>query len=151
DQFFIPLSIYYQNNMVNLVGLLDTGNSLTDPFTKVPGIVVNLDDILSLFPLNIREELRKTGEDYIAIIDILNNAGLGDRVRILPFSDLGKENGIIPGFRPDFIELYYKEKTFRRRKCVIAVSRRKLDLNNEYQALIHPQLINTDSISNQAQ
>ncbi|MFP4661151.1 MAG: sigma-E processing peptidase SpoIIGA [Halanaerobiales bacterium] len=146
EQFFIPLKIYYRNNIAELIGLLDTGNSLTDPFTRAPVVVANLDDILPLFPSDIQEGLIRSGEDYLTAIDILNKAGLGDRVRILPFSDLGQENGIIPGFRPDLIELQYKERVLKIKKCIIAISRRKLDLEDEYQALIHPQLVGDDGI-----
>ncbi len=146
EEFYLPVKIYYLDIVVNIIGLLDTGNSLTDPFTKAPVIVVNLEDIISLFSEKIQEELWSCGEDYIKAIEVFNSHGLGQRIRILPFSDLGKENGMILGFRPDFIELEYQGRILKVKKCILALSRRRLDVDNEYQALIHPQLINSNEI-----
>ena len=146
EEFYIPVKIYYQENQVNIIGLIDTGNSLTDPFTKAPVIVVDLKEILSLFSEKIQEELWSCGEEYIKSIDVFNSHGLGQRIRIIPFSDIGKENGIILGFRPDVIELKYQDKVLRIKKCILALSRRRLDVDNEYQALIHPQLVVSNEI-----
>ncbi len=146
EQFYLPIRTNYQDKEVNIIGLIDTGNSLTDPFTNAPVIVVNLEDVLSLFSEQMQEELWSCGEDYMKSIEVFNTHGLGQKIRILPFSDLGKENGIILGFRPDLIELEYQGKVLKVKKCILALSRRRLDVDNEYQALIHPQLINSNEI-----
>ncbi|MEJ6950930.1 sigma-E processing peptidase SpoIIGA [Natronospora cellulosivora (SeqCode)] len=140
DEYFLPVKIYFQEKKVELLGLLDTGNSLIDPLSQVPVIIVNKENFVTLFPEVIQKELLSK-DDYMECIDLFNEFDYGSRLRIIPFSDLGKEHGILIGFRPDYIELIYNSESLKTQKCIIALSKRRLDISNEYQALVHPKLI----------
>lgn len=139
-EFHLPVRVFFKDNIISITGLIDTGNSLSDPLTKAPVIVVNRDDILPLFPDQIQKEL-SIKDDPFEIVNIFNNNDLGQRTRILPFSDLGQENGILTGFRPDLIEVEYQGQVLKIKKCILALSQRRLDDEDEYQALIHPGII----------
>lgn len=141
EEFLLPLTIQFRNKSIHLTGLLDTGNSLTDPVTHLPVVVVDQERLLDLFSDQLREELLNPENDYIDLLQLLSEKRIPEKLRLLPFSDLGRENGILIGFRPDFIEIGYREKNIRRKNSIIAISKRKLDYDDEYQALIHPQLL----------
>lgn len=146
DEFYLPTVIYCQNRGVSLTGLLDTGNSLTDPISNFPVIVVNLADLLPLFPENLQEEIMACENCDLNLVEIFQKYNFANRIRLLPFSDLGEEKGLLLGFRPDCVELSYKDELIRVEQCVVGISRRMLDLDNSYQALIHPKLLNVEQI-----
>lgn len=141
EEFILPVTIYFQNRNVELTGLVDTGNSLTDPITNVPVIVVNIENVLLLFHEEIQRDLLAVEDDYIELMEIFQFYNMEERIRVLPFSDLGQENGLLLGLRPDLIELIYQNKVLKIKRSVIGLSKRKLDIDDEYQALIHPNLI----------
>lgn len=141
EEFLLPLTIQFRNKSIHLTGLLDTGNSLVDPITHLPVIVVNQEVLLDLFSHQLQEELLNSEKDSIDLIELINENKIPEKIRILPFSDLGQENGMLIGFRPDYIEIVYQQKIIKRKKSIIAISKRKLDYSDEYQALIHPQLL----------
>ncbi|MFW6305993.1 MAG: sigma-E processing peptidase SpoIIGA [Bacillota bacterium] len=144
DVLFFDLEIFFDHKKLTLTGLVDTGNSLVDPLTKTPVIVVNIDDIKYLFPDKIRNKMLNLKDNFYQAFDIFNEYGYGDKVRILPFSDLGIENGILFGFRPDKIILKYNSNEIIVERSIIGLSKRRLDNNNDYQALIHPKLIEVE-------
>lgn len=52
EEFLLPLTIQFRNKSIHLTGLLDTGNSLTDPVTHLPVVVVDQERLLDLFPIS---------------------------------------------------------------------------------------------------
>lgn len=49
DELYLAIVIYFQGRELSLTGLLDTGNSLTDPFSNAPVIVAELSALLPYF------------------------------------------------------------------------------------------------------
>lgn len=141
DIFYVPVEITLMNKEVNLTGLVDTGNSLTDPITHVPVIVVDIDEIIPLFSKELQGEILNNKGGFINLIDVFNEHGLGNRIRILPFTDLGQEHGLLIGLRPDKIKINYQGDEIETKKVIIAISQNKLDEEDEYQVLIHPQIL----------
>ncbi|ACL69670.1 sigma-E processing peptidase SpoIIGA [Halothermothrix orenii] len=141
DNFFVPVTIVTGDHRIRLKGLVDTGNKLKDPLTGVPVVIVYIKDIIELFPDKIKNKINSRNYDIYKIISIFNDDGWGNRVRVLPFSDLGQEHGILLGFRPDTIIIEYKDNYIKTRKVIIGLSGHKLDDEDSYQVLLHPQLI----------
>lgn len=141
DVFYLPIKICIYNKVIKLTGLVDTGNSLRDPLTGVPVIVVSIENISSILPEEIKTFFKELSRDEVKLASAFNQAGWGSRIRFLPFTALGKNQGIMVGLRPDKVEIEYQGKRLETGKVVIALSRNKLDPGDEYQALIHPQMI----------
>ncbi len=141
DIFYVPIEIIMSDTKLVLTGLVDTGNSLTDPLTRAPVIVVDYDEIIPIFPEKLQEKLLDKKGGIINLVNLFNENGLGNRVRILPFSDLGQEHGLLIGFRPDKVVINYKGREIETRRVIIAISENKLDTNNEYQVLVHPRIL----------
>ncbi|HLV10368.1 MAG TPA: sigma-E processing peptidase SpoIIGA [Halanaerobiales bacterium] len=146
EQFCLPVKIYYQNYSIKLEGLIDTGNNLNDPLTGVPVMIIYLKSLLPVFPEKCQKDLKKylnTGvsENNLELINLFNQLGLGNRVRLLPFSDLGQEHGIMVGFRPDMVEIYYQENNIKTKKIILGLSRYQLNDEDKYQILVHPGII----------
>ena len=70
------------------------------------------------------------------------------RCSIIPFSSIGKNNGIIIGFRPDYIKIYTEEQEEIREKVIIGIYNNKIAKNGLYSGLIGLNLLNDNFIYN---
>lgn len=104
---FCDVEVEYRNKKVDVRLMIDTGNLLKEPITNTPVIVIEkekLKEILESEILDALEEIiygggedlsKKIGEDYIS------------RFRLIPFSSLGKQNGMLIGFKPDKVKIKF--------------------------------------------
>lgn len=126
------------NKSATMVGLLDTGNELIDPITKYPVIVVQYSAIKDLLHESIREIFEQNHEeDLKSIYDAFREANWASRMRLIPFCSLGKEKGMLLGFKADGIIIG--------KRCVeniiVAIYSKSLTESGEYTALLNPELV----------
>lgn len=104
-----------------LFALVDTGNSLTDPFT---GSFVNVVETGKFEGL--------TGQKQ----------GCTDcGYHLIPFSSLGNENGIIPVVRIEHLYIYTGEKILDIEKPSFALYSGRLSGNRSYSAILNPLIM----------
>lgn len=111
--------------------IIDTGNFLREPISKLPVIVVE------------KRALEKIIPDYI--LENLNNIINGEevelkeyisKIRLIPFSSLGRENGMLLGVKADAILIETEEKSVVLNDAIIGVYNGILNKMGKYQALI---------------
>jgi len=133
------VDIYYKEKKSDIKVILDTGNLLTDPITNIPVLIVEANKVTNIIPPQ--------------ILDNINNIILGNtleeideeiktRCSIIPFSSVGKNNGIIIGFRPDYIKIYTDTGEEIRKKVIIGIYNNKITKNGLYSGLIGLNLLN---------
>ncbi|NLO25113.1 MAG: sigma-E processing peptidase SpoIIGA [Clostridiales bacterium] len=123
---------------VEAVGLLDTGNELFDPITNYPVIVVQYSAVKELLHEGIREIFEQNLEDDLEnIYEGFKQANWVSRLRLIPFSSLGKEKGMLLGFKADGVIIGSRCLD----KVIIAIYSKPLSENGEYAALLNPELI----------
>lgn len=126
------------NNDINkrLRALIDTGNSLKDPITGNPVVVVDMEYILDLIPSEIMDIVKnKKDLSYITDSEIVK------RLRIIPYSALGVENGILMGYKVDFIYVYNKKNVGVIQNPILALYDKHLSSRGDYQAIAYPEII----------
>lgn len=140
DDLKMPVTICLWGKKVVVEGLVDTGNSLTDPVSGVPVMVVEygaLKDILP-DPLKTAMELYRDG---MAVVSVMAETQWNDRLRLIPFKSLGNDKGLLLGIRPDCLEIKTGSEIKRVDKTVLAIHNSSLDPGRQYSALLHPDLI----------
>jgi hypothetical protein len=65
-------------------------------------------------------------------------------IRLIPFSSLGNENGVLFGFKPDYIKIYADEEKIQK-NVVVGVFNGKLTKTNLYSGLIGLNLLEGES------
>lgn len=133
------VDIYLNGNKVTLNALVDTGNMLSDPISKMPVIVAEFSVIASILPqsfISLYETLENCPENII-----LENqdSHLASRLRIIPFSSLGTSEGILIGMKPDSVKI---GKSFYN-NIIIGIYNSKLSKNMDYNALLNPEIISS--------
>lgn len=139
--FRVPVIIHLGTARVELEGLVDTGNQLSDPVTRDPVVVVEFEAIKDFVPDVMREALARDREpDFSALVAALEG-NWATRLRLIPYRSLGKSGGLLVGFKPDLVEVIYGERVVKTSRVVVAVYRHRLSPEDNYNALLHPQLI----------
>lgn len=116
------LSIYIKDVMIETDAIIDTGNSLFDPITGDPVIVCEYEEIKPYLPV------------CESVTESLMQAGL--KIRLIPFTSVGTENGLMPAFCPDKVKIDKCEAG----RCIVGVSETKVSKNADYHALLNPML-----------
>lgn len=116
------LHIYYKDEEFLCKSLLDTGNSLTDPFTAYPVIVVYRGVFGSTF------DGRLTDEKYLS----------ENKLRLLVCSTVGGD-GLLPCFRPENVKISSLDGSFETDRAVVALTEKKLK-NGDFDAILPTDL-----------
>ena len=96
--------------------MIDTGNFLKDPITGESVIIVDRKNLEPLFWEGELEEISKV----ILGKSVLHERYLS-RIKILPFSSLGKENGMLVGFKMDCLQFNTEEEAGEMKSPVIGI------------------------------
>lgn len=141
EKLLMPLRISFENKAIELAALVDTGNSLHDPLTNTPVIVVEFHAIKDILPMDIQNIFKQSKEeDLDSISDVVSQSKWFSRFRLIPFTSLGKENGMLIGFKPDFIEIGENENKKGVNNVVVGIYNKALSRNERYKALLSPEL-----------
>lgn len=120
QQKYIPVTIRYGANRVSLTALVDTGNTLRDPVSGRPVLVVDAAVAARLLPLS-REQLAHP-------VETLATAKL-QGLRLIPYSAVGQSAGLLLGIRADSVEVEGKNMEY-----IVAFAPQNLG-HGQYQAL----------------
>lgn len=139
----LPMEIRLLDREVRLNALLDTGNQLREPLSGAPVVIVGIEGAKKLLPIEIREALAQvTTLGLEQLIQQLEGTAWASRLRIIPFTSLGKEHGLLVGFRTDEIRLFWhRGQPLVLPNVVVGFYHRRLSGDGAYQALIHPELL----------
>lgn len=99
-QEYVPVTIRHGAQSLSLTALLDTGNTLTDPISGRPVLVVDARAAQGLLGLR-PEELARPLET------MASGKGLG--LRLIPYSAVGQHGGMLLAIRPDELRIDGRE------------------------------------------
>lgn len=130
------ISIIFEDGKIDINAIIDTGNFLKDPLTGNPVIIVEKEVLKNVIPVDILEDMeeiingiRKIEDKYIS------------KIRLIPFSALGTENGLLLGIKPENFYINYQGKIVENKKVIVGIYNQKLSRNNKYNALIGLDII----------
>lgn len=135
------VEIEFNGTTVSLVGLIDTGNQLRDPLGDLPVVVAECAALARLLPAELIAIYRAgQDEDLGRLGDCLSGSALAPRMRVIPFTSVGRQSGLLLGFRPDLIRVRASGTTCSHTDAVICLYRGTLTHDGSYRALLHPDL-----------
>lgn len=144
DLFAIPITIQVADQKIHLQAMVDTGNQLRDPLTGTPVIIVEYQALVSIMPEEVKKIFSEMEENNLEVIyGLLSTSQWYSRFRLIPFSSLGKSNGMLLGFRPDQVTLEENGQITKISKVIIGIYGKSFSLEGQYQALLHPEIFQT--------
>ena len=116
--------------------MLDTGNLLKEPITNIPVVVVEHKLLYDVIPNEILDNIENIlGGDLEDISDEVKSDYIS-KLKVIPFTSLGKQNGILLGIKAD--ELIVEEMNSEKKidKVIIGIYNKELSKKRTYSALI---------------
>jgi len=142
DIFLVPLRVLFNEAKVEVEALIDTGNRLQDPLTRIPVVVVEYNALKHLFPSEVRTAFECSADpDLMLILSSLSDTHWCTRFRVIPFTSLGQANGLLIGFRPDRLEVLNGSRSVRTGNVIVGVYTQELSPEGAYRALLHPDIL----------
>ncbi|WP_407307454.1 sigma-E processing peptidase SpoIIGA [Desulfosporosinus sp. SB140] len=127
--------------IVNLKALLDTGNQLRDPLNGNPVLLVEEQAAATSIPNDVQcfyDIPWKESKDPRLLL-WKDNPGLIKRLVFIPFQTIDRQSWLL-GIRPERITCF-DEKGPRQIHATVALIEQVLSSEGEYQALLHPELV----------
>ncbi len=135
---FCNINIKIKGKEKKIKVMVDTGNLLKDPISGMPVIVIEHTELYDILPKELLNNLEKIlGGDLKGIPEDIKNEYLS-KLRVIPYSSLGKQNGMILGIKAD--EVKVEDETIKN-NVIIGIYNKALTKRGEYNGLIGIELI----------
>jgi stage II sporulation protein GA (sporulation sigma-E factor processing peptidase) len=121
-------------------GLLDTGNRLYDPLTRIPVMVMEAALWEGHLPASWKGRLTQDGADRLLLETDGQSFAWQDRMRLVPYRGVNRGSSFMLALKPDLVTIRLGEDTFHSRRVLIGLDGGTLSGDRAYQAIIHPDL-----------
>ncbi|WP_159462010.1 sigma-E processing peptidase SpoIIGA [Salirhabdus sp. Marseille-P4669] len=130
----IELNGYKQD----IVGFIDSGNSLVDPFTKKPVVVCDEIALKPCFTSEEWDQMKKCQEDWS--FEKLPDKWL-TKMRMIPYQGVGGKSAFLIVIKPDNVLVTYNEQQMSFNNVLIGVQFGELSADGSYHCLLHPKMM----------
>lgn len=137
---FINIKIYYEEKILEVKALLDSGNMLKDPISGMPVIIIEKEILHKIIPEEILNYIENIvgGEEQKEKTEVKKYLS---KIRMVPFMSIGKENGMLLGIRIDKVKIETEEINIEKDNVIAGIYNQKLTKDNKYNALIGLNLL----------
>lgn len=137
---FCEIEIKINNQIIRTKAMIDTGNMLKEPITNTPVVVVEHTLLYECIPKEILNNLENIiGGDFEKVPEQIKEKYIS-KLKLIPFSSLGKQNGMLLGIKPQYIKKMQEEEQINK-NVIIGIYNKSLTKKGEYRALIGIELI----------
>ena len=138
---FCEIETKINNKIVRTRAMIDTGNMLKEPITNTPVVVVEHTLLYKCIPKEILNNLENIiGGDFKKVPEQIKEKYIS-KLKLIPFSSLGKQNGMLLGIKPEYIKIIKEEEEEIKKNVIIGIYNKSLTKKGEYRALMGIELI----------
>ncbi len=144
---FCMVTLFLNEKKQTVKAMIDTGNLLRDPITHIPVIVVESDSLTGMLPDDILKHTEEMiGGDTKVNMETIEESFLS-KFRVIPFTSLGKEHGLLLGVKADKIEIDYEDMIYVIPRVIIGIYTKSLNKNRNYTALVGLDMIGEEGMT----
>ena len=130
------IDIEINDKNIKTKAMIDTGNFLKEPITNIPVVVVEHTLLYDVIPKEILNNMDKIlGGDLQVVPEHIQNEYVS-KLKVIPFSSLGKQNGMLLGIKADKLTLENEDGNKIIDKVIIGIYNKSLTKRGEYRALV---------------
>jgi stage II sporulation protein GA (sporulation sigma-E factor processing peptidase) len=138
---FCEIEIELNGEKIETTAMLDTGNLLKEPISNTPVIVVEHTLLYGCIPKEILNHLDELlGGDFEKIPEEIKEKYIS-KLKFIPFSSLGKQNGMLLGIKAESIIIKDTDKEEKKENIIVGIYNKPLTKRGEYRALIGIELL----------
>ncbi|CAM3411082.1 sigma-E processing peptidase SpoIIGA [Cytobacillus oceanisediminis] len=135
----VQVLIVIEEKEYRFKGLIDSGNQLYDPISKMPVMFISIKDRLEQFP----QEIIKIAGNPEELI--LGNESIGGewehKMRVIPCKVVGQEHQLIIALKPDRIVLEKENEIIEAERGLVSFSLQQLSADDAFQCIVHPKML----------
>ena len=131
-ELFCSVTVQAGGKTADFTAKVDTGNTLTEPFSGFPVVVAEYGCVERIVPDGVRRQL-------FAAAGEADRAARSAGLRLVPFHAVGG-GGILPAFQPDLMVISTAREKITVNEVYLAVTEKKLCASG-FGALLNPQLL----------
>lgn len=148
EDYIMKVKIIYKDKSVIIKALIDTGNSLIDPFTRETVVLIEYIKIKDLLPPSTWQLFEKDElNDFNLMHSIMKTVEGEISLKLIPFKSVGKNSGFLLGFKPELIILDYNSgNEIIRRDIVIGIYKGLLSTDDSYNGLLNYEILMQEAI-----
>ncbi|WP_438351613.1 sigma-E processing peptidase SpoIIGA [Paenibacillus sp. FA6] len=150
--YLAEVRVVIAGQQVSCTGLLDTGNQLCDPLTRVPVMVMEASLWEDHLPESWKGKLAD-GEADKLIMELGHESNYiwQDRLRLVPYRGVNRGAAFMLALKPDLVEVSMNGIVSNTSRVLIGLDGGTLSSERAYRAIIHPDLIQEENkATNQA-
>ena len=138
---YCKIKVKLNEKIIETRAMIDTGNLAKEPITNTPVVIVESTLLEGILPIKILNNLENIlGGDFSQISEEMQEKYIS-KLRCIPFSSLGKQNGMLLGIRADEIQVETEEEKKISNNIILGIYDKSLTKRGEYRALIGIELI----------
>jgi stage II sporulation protein GA (sporulation sigma-E factor processing peptidase) len=137
----VEVTIEIEGNLLQLRGLVDSGNHLYDPISKTPVMVLDMKKADHMLPPSLIEAAKNLDQLSFDQLEWEN------RIRIIPYRGVGLSHQFLLALKPDKIMIHTGSESIQAKKALIALNTESLSSDDLYDCLLHPKMIAANRFS----
>lgn len=103
--------------VISCTGLLDTGNQLTDPLSRMPVIVMEVSLWQDMLPASWKGRFKDEAPDNLILELDQESFQWQDRLRLVPYRGINKGTAFMLAMKPDRVKVTMGKHVMRRQGC----------------------------------
>lgn len=138
---FCMVKVKINNKEIEAKVMIDTGNLLKEPISNTPVIVLEHTLLYDCIPKEILNNLENIlGGEFNSVPEEIKNQYIS-KLKVIPFSSLGKQNGMLMGIKPEYIIVKNEDNEKKISNVIIGIYNKSLTKRGEYRGLIGMELL----------
>ena len=137
-QMLMNIMVSMNEKYIFFDALVDTGHSLKEPLSQSPVIVAEFEQVQEFLPEGLKGLFSSRKENDLASVLNGQEGTFYSRIRMIPFTSIGKASGMLIGFRPDKVMVGTETS---RQDVVIGIYNDRLTPDGRYQGLVSPEIL----------
>ena len=118
--------------------LLDTGNMLKDPISDDSVIMIEKTKLYKILPKELLDNINKfLGGEF----ENAENLEYKKRIRFIPFTSVGKQNGMLLGIKADLVKIITDVDEIINEKAIIGIYEKTFSKSGKYSGLIRLDIL----------
>ena len=135
------IEVKLNDKIIKTEALIDTGNMLKEPITNTPVVVIEHTLLYDCIPKEILNHLEDIiGGDFEKIPEGIKNVYIS-KLKLIPFSSLGKQNGMLIGIKPEYLKIIKEEQINVKENVILGIYDKSLTKKGEYRALMGMEFV----------
>ncbi|EJL42412.1 sporulation sigma-E factor-processing peptidase [Brevibacillus agri] len=143
ETFLVDVVVTIAKEKVICRGLVDTGNQLHEPITRLPVMIIESRMLAHLLPPSLLRQTDENGGVWEKLDGSWDDLPIEwqSRVRLIPYRSVSRGMDFLLAIKPDHVLVVQEGLRYETEKVLIGLNPIPLSADGKYQAIVHPAMM----------